>query len=183
MLTNVTTDKPLSYKIKTTSPQKFKVRPSAGIILPSERSSVTVVLQSRYSLRGLLNNDRFLVMCLPVKNATATAQELATIWKSSKPAEEHRLSCCDGVNENNEVQKTYSILSSGSKEEQQHTVDALHYKITHLEQNFNKLYKELKYLQIFSIILTVLMAIAVIYVLRNDVQNTDLENCDIHHGI
>ncbi|KAK2576563.1 hypothetical protein KPH14_005236 [Odynerus spinipes] len=183
VLKNVTTDKPLSYKIKTTSPQKFRVRLSSGIISPSERCSVTVVLQSGYNLRGLLNNDRFLVMCLPVKNVTATAQELTTIWKSGKPAEQHRLRCCDGTSENNEVQKTYSILSSGSKEEYHHTVDALCYQVSRLEQNCNQLYKEIKYLQIFSIIMTVLMAIAVIYILRNDIQNADLENCHIHHNI
>ncbi|KAF7385774.1 motile sperm domain-containing protein 2-like [Vespula maculifrons] len=182
ILKNVTTDKPLSYKIKTTSPQKFRVRPSSGIISPSERCSVTVVFQPGYNLRGLSNNDRFLVMCLPVKNAAATAQELTTIWKSGKPAEQHRLRCCDGANENNEVQKTYSILSSGSIEENR-TIDTLCSKVIHLEENCNKLYKELKYLQIFSIILTVLMAIAVIYILRSDIQNADLENCHIHRGI
>lgn len=182
VLKNVTTDKHLSYKIKTTSPQKFRVRPSSGIISPSERCSVTVVFQPGYNLRGLSNNDRFLVMCLPVKNSTATAQELMAIWKSGKPAEQHRLRCYDGANENNEVQKTYSILSSGSTDENR-MMDALCSKVIHLEENCNKLYKELKYLQIFSIILTIVMAVAIIYILRNAIQNTDLENCHIHRGI
>lgn len=57
------------------------------------------------------------------------------------------------------------------------------FQVIRLEENCNKLYKELKYLQIFSIILTVLMAVAVIYILRIDIQNADLENCHIHRGI
>lgn len=40
-----------------------------------------VVLQPGYDVRGLLHNDRFLVMCLPVKNADITAQDLHTLWK------------------------------------------------------------------------------------------------------
>lgn len=170
MLQNVTADKSLSYKIKTTSPQKFKVKPSTGIITPSERCSITVALQSGYNLHGLINNDKFLVMCLPIKSSTLTAQELTTIWKSSTPAEERRLKCC-------------SILSTNTKEENQQTIDALHYQVNRLEQSCNKLYKELKYLQVFSIILTVLMAIAIIYILKSDIQNVDLQNCHIHHDL
>jgi len=40
-----------------------------------------VVLQPGYNVRGLLYNDRFLVMCLPLKNTNATAQELSALWK------------------------------------------------------------------------------------------------------
>lgn len=40
-----------------------------------------VVLQPGYNIRGLFNNDRFLVMCLPLKNINATTQELTALWK------------------------------------------------------------------------------------------------------
>ncbi|KAG7189653.1 hypothetical protein KM043_017331 [Ampulex compressa] len=185
VITNVTTDKPLSYKIKTTSPEKFRVRPSIGILLPSKQCVVTVVLQPEYSVRGLLHNDRFLVMCLPLKNANATAQELTTLWKSEKPAEQHRLRCYDGSPENTEAQKSHSILSSATTPNN-HNADILFSKINHLQECCNKLHSEfaaMKYLLFFSVIITILMAAVVVYILRSDIQNSmDNQNCHIHHA-
>lgn len=68
-------------QIKTTSPEKFRVRPSSGILQPSEQRQIIVILQPGYNVRGLLHNDRFLVMCLPLKSASITAQELTVLWK------------------------------------------------------------------------------------------------------
>jgi len=35
-----------------------------------------------------------------------------SFFQSEKATEMHRLRCCDGSNENNEIQKSYSILTS-----------------------------------------------------------------------
>lgn len=95
-LKNTSQNKVLSYKIKTTSPEKFRVRPSSGILASGEDRSITVTLQQGYNLvRGPLGNDRFLVMCLPLKNNQVTPDELINIWKTNKPTEEHRLRCTD----------------------------------------------------------------------------------------
>ncbi|XP_011168467.1 motile sperm domain-containing protein 2 isoform X2 [Solenopsis invicta] len=178
-LTNIKTDKSLSYKIKTTSPEKFRVRPSSGVLQPSEQRNVTVVLQPGYNVRGLLYNDRFLVMCLPLKNATATAQELSALWKSEKATEMHRLRCCDGTIENNEIQKSHSALTSTVAGNDR--IDAFSSKINHLEKYNSKIYSEIvivKYMLLVSIILTILMAMFMGYILQVDIKNlVDQQEC------
>ncbi|XP_011697966.1 PREDICTED: motile sperm domain-containing protein 2-like [Wasmannia auropunctata] len=182
-LKNITTDKPLSYKIKTTSPEKFRVRPSSGVLQPSEQRNVTVVLQPGYNVRGLLYNDRFLVMCLPLKNTNATTQELSVLWKSEKATEMHRLRCCDGTIENSEMQKSHSMLTSSSAGNDR--IDAFSSKINHLENHNNNIYSEIikvKYMLVISIILTILMAVFVGYVLQVKVKNMMDQSCQSYES-
>ena len=68
-------------QVKTTSPGKFKVRLSSGVLLPQEQRTISVVVQQEHNMRGLLQVDKFLVMCLPLKDPNASAQELAALWK------------------------------------------------------------------------------------------------------
>lgn len=128
-------------QIKTTSPEKFKVRPNTGILLASQKITVTITLQPGYNSRNLLPNDRFLIMCLPIKDTKMTTQELVDFWKVFKQsfinminrnqaiiymifffkangatAEQHRLICRDvseGV-EGLRSSMTYSTGASGS---------------------------------------------------------------------
>ncbi|OAD59468.1 Motile sperm domain-containing protein 2 [Eufriesea mexicana] len=186
-LKNVTTDKPLSYKVKTTSPGKFRVRLSSGILLPQEQRSISVVVLQEHNLRGLLHVDKFLVMCFPLKDPNTSAQELAALWKSEKPAEQHKLRCCDGGITNNEALKSHSILTSGMSENSQ--IDTLARKIAHLKESNTKLHSDvvsLKYLLLFSIIVTITMAIIVVYILKTDIKDSVIEKvsetiCHIDH--
>ncbi|XP_032679586.1 motile sperm domain-containing protein 2-like isoform X2 [Odontomachus brunneus] len=173
ILKNITTDKILSYKIKTTSPEKFRVRPSSGLLQPSEQKSITVVLQPGYDVRGLLHNDRFLVMCLPVKNADITAQDLHTLWKSVKSTEQHKLKCCDGT-ENNETQKSQSILTSNGAGNDRH-IDAFFSKMDHLENIYHKLHNKiqtLKYMFLICMLTIILIALVTLYTLKNDIKES-----------
>ncbi|KAF7988489.1 hypothetical protein HCN44_001062 [Aphidius gifuensis] len=164
LLKNQTTDKCLSYKIKTTAPEKFRVRKSTGTLLPAQQVTVTVSLQTGFNLGTLLHNDKFLVMCLPMKDSKMNGEELADFWKTNgKNAEQHRVWCRDGVNE------TTSILSQGSPNR---NIETLHSKITHLEECHSKLHKELrtvKHVMMVSIIWTVIAAIAIVYIVRSDI--------------
>lgn len=164
LLKNQTTDKYLSYKIKTTAPEKFRVRKSTGTLLPSQQVTVTVSLQTGFNLGTLLHNDKFLVMSLPMKDSKMTGEELAEFWKmNGKNAEQHRVWCRDGTNE------TTSILSQGSPNR---SIETLHSKITHLEECHSKLHKELrtvKHVMVVSIIWTVIAAIAIVYIVRSDI--------------
>ncbi|XP_020287427.1 motile sperm domain-containing protein 2-like [Pseudomyrmex gracilis] len=183
-LKNITTEKSLSFKIKTTSPEKFRVRPSSGVLQPSKQRSITVILQPGYNVRGLLHNDRFLVMCLPLKNDNATPQELTVLWKSGKATEMHRLRCCDGNNESNETQKSHSMLTSGNDR----NIDALFSKINHLEESYVKVHSEVstvKYMLVIYMILTIFIAAVMTYVFKTDVTIPieKEEHCDIPRGI
>ncbi|KAG6797794.1 motile sperm domain-containing protein 2 [Apis mellifera caucasica] len=188
LLKNVTSDKPLSYKVKTTSPGKFRVRPSSGILLPQEQRSISVVVQQEHNVRALLHVDKFLVMCLPLKDPNTSAQELAALWKSEKPAEEHKLKCCYGGIMNNEVLKLNSI--SGISENSQ--IDTLSRKIAHLKESNTKMHSEvvfLKHLLLLSMIVTITVAIIIVYILKIDIKNSMDQHsrmdqaCDIHHEI
>lgn len=182
-LKNITNDKSLSYKIKTTSPDKFRVRPSSGVLQPSEQRTVTVVLQAGHNIRGLLQNDRFLVMCLPLKNGNATTQELTALWKSEKPTEMHKLRCCNGNNENSEMQKSYSTLTS-TMVGNDRNVDIFFSKMNRLEENYGKLRNEvttIKYMLFISMLLTIIIAVLLIYALKIDIPNSmDQQDCHIH---
>lgn len=68
-------------QIKTTSPEKFRVRPSTGILTPGSSTTVSVVLQSGPNVQLLLNKDKFLVMCMEINDLNATQQDIAEIWK------------------------------------------------------------------------------------------------------
>lgn len=60
-------------------------------------------------------------------------------------------------------------------------------QIAHLKDSHTKLYNDvvfLKHLSFFSMIVTIIMAIIVIYILKIDIKNTmDQQACHIHHGI
>ncbi|XP_014481736.1 PREDICTED: motile sperm domain-containing protein 2-like [Dinoponera quadriceps] len=173
ILKNITTDKILSYKIKTTSPEKFRVRPSSGILQPSEQKSIAVVLQPGYDVRGLLHNDRFLVMCLPVKNADIAAQDLHTLWKSGKPTEQHKLKCCDGT-ENNETQKSQSILTSNAAGTDRN-IDAFFSKMDHLEDIYKKLHtniEALKYIFLICMVTIIVITLVILYTLKSDIKES-----------
>merc|ERR1719150_1426836 len=58
-LTN-TSGKPLGYKIKTTSPEKYRVRPSTGSISPGQSVTVEIHVSGQKEVASL-NRDKFLV--------------------------------------------------------------------------------------------------------------------------
>lgn len=92
-------------QIKTTSPEKFRVRPSTGILTPGSSTTINVVLQSGPNVTLLLNKvyfifiyqchdtqinltdanfvkqDKFLVMCMEINDLNASQQDIADIWK------------------------------------------------------------------------------------------------------
>lgn len=123
-----------------------------------------------------------------MKDANTSGPELAALWKSEKPAEEHRLGCCDGGFENNEVQKLQS-MSSGMSENGH--IDILYRKITHLKETNAKLHNDvafLKYSLFLSILVTIVTAITIVYILKIDIkhfmdQHSYRETGHIHNGL
>lgn len=70
-------------QIKTTSPEKFRVRPSTGVLAAGSSANINVVLQPGHNMTLLLNKDKFLVMCMELDDANITQQEIAELWKVS----------------------------------------------------------------------------------------------------
>lgn len=56
------TDNHVAFKVKTTNPRKYTVRPNSGIVLPRSRSNVTVTMQPQTELPPDMQcKDKFLV--------------------------------------------------------------------------------------------------------------------------
>lgn len=89
--------KPVTYKIKTTAPDKFRVRPSTGVLAPSASATVNVVLQQGQTI-NTLSREKFLVMCMTLgKEMSTNSHDVAELWKNtaagSGQIEQHRLKC------------------------------------------------------------------------------------------
>lgn len=70
----------LSFKIKTTSPTKFRVRPSLGVLSPDESVVINVVLLTGYESPGLIR-DKFLIMSVPIESRDMSTESLHDLWK------------------------------------------------------------------------------------------------------
>uniref|UniRef100_A0A1I7XQ48 Major sperm protein n=1 Tax=Heterorhabditis bacteriophora TaxID=37862 RepID=A0A1I7XQ48_HETBA len=79
------------FKIKTTSPEKFRVRPSAGIIAPGATEIIRVYLQSEY--KHSCTREKFLLMALETSNRNT--ENFGELWKqaTNKSKVEHKLRC------------------------------------------------------------------------------------------
>lgn len=94
--------KPVTYKIKTTAPDKFRVRPSTGVLAPSASATVNVILQQGQTI-NTLSREKFLVMCMGLgKEMSTNSHDVAELWKNtsanSGQIEQHRLKCSIPVN-------------------------------------------------------------------------------------
>ena len=71
--------------MKTTSPEKFRVRPSTGCLSPGSKATITVTLLQGYQIGGL-SRDKFLVMSMPVESSDISLSDLTELWKVNQNA-------------------------------------------------------------------------------------------------
>ncbi|CDW58202.1 Vesicle associated membrane protein associated [Trichuris trichiura] len=81
-LTNPTT-LPVCFKVKTTAPNEYSVRPNAGVIHPKESMSVTIMLHMIPSLEDK-NKHKFMVQSAFMSD---TSIPLDNFWKSTPEKE------------------------------------------------------------------------------------------------
>ncbi|OEH75411.1 vesicle-associated protein 2-1 [Cyclospora cayetanensis] len=90
-LQNVSTQPFVAYKIKTTAPKSYLVRPSTGVVPQGEVRSVQIVLQALSEEPPTNSTDRFLVQATPVdSNCTLPRHYWLSLEKAK--VEETRLS-------------------------------------------------------------------------------------------
>ncbi|KAL1130852.1 hypothetical protein AAG570_012093 [Ranatra chinensis] len=78
-----TSDSFISYKVKTTSPEKFRVRPSCGILAQGHTVNINVVVQPGYTGSNILR-DKFLIMTFVIDHEGYSTNELNDLWKVNK---------------------------------------------------------------------------------------------------
>ncbi|KAK2708487.1 motile sperm domain-containing protein 2-like [Artemia franciscana] len=94
VLTNIAT-KPITYKIKITSPDKYSVRPSTGVLSTDANVTVAITVKAGYHTSSIVR-DKFLVMAfeLDANAANLSSAVLTDLWKSrSDTAQQFRLRC------------------------------------------------------------------------------------------
>lgn len=171
-------DKIISYKIKTTSPEKFRVRPSTGTLVPAASVTINVVLQPDFQSPAL-TRDKFLIMNLPVSSADMTTQELAELWKqtSGKNVEQRRLRCslsAPGVVRNG------SAYGSPISMDADHQVAQLTSAVSQLTEYQSRIHLEIRRtqkLQWLSMIVTLLVGVALIYIFSQESQDFSGHMC------
>lgn len=178
---------PITYKIKTTAPEKFRVRPSTGVLSPEGYVTINVVLQHGQQVMAL-NREKFLVMCMAFKQDLSTSsQELTDLWKnvsaSSASVEQHRLKCSmpavldDGSLRNGLPLHTGTgagdTLGLGTADR----ADIFHFQqvMAQLNETTQRLETQAKHnqrTQIISIFVFLLLSIAIVYILKAEIKNS-----------
>ncbi|KAL1213572.1 Vesicle-associated protein 1-3 [Cardamine amara subsp. amara] len=92
-LTNKTS-KYVAFKVKTTNPRKYSVRPNTGLLLPGDSSDVTVTMQAmREAPQDMQCKDKFLVLSVIVSDGTTSKEVVAELFnkEGGKVIEEFKL--------------------------------------------------------------------------------------------
>ncbi|XP_033110671.1 motile sperm domain-containing protein 2-like [Anneissia japonica] len=88
-----TTVNTVAYKVKTTSPDMYKVKPSAGPIKPNANVNISVYISAAH--KQTIAKDKFLVLSTKLHEVIKTPAEMTEFWKrvAKEDAIEHRLKC------------------------------------------------------------------------------------------
>ncbi|KZC12057.1 PREDICTED: vesicle-associated membrane protein-associated protein A [Dufourea novaeangliae] len=91
-ITNPTNNK-IFFKIKTTAPKRYCVRPNAGCVLPKATSQIAVTLQSFDFDPTEKNKHKFMVQAIIAPNDDD--EDYSDLWKDLKPEQvmESKLKC------------------------------------------------------------------------------------------
>ncbi|XP_078354985.1 motile sperm domain-containing protein 2-like, partial [Oculina patagonica] len=101
----------VAFKVKTTSPESYRVRPSSGVIPATSSAEVSVFLQPGHAASVI--RDKFLVMSTELQDEKSPS-ELATLWKTVPKTNivEHRLRC-RFLASNSQLSSQYSDIAEG----------------------------------------------------------------------
>ncbi|CAG9323540.1 unnamed protein product [Blepharisma stoltei] len=76
---------PVAFKVRTTAPKSYLVRPSQGILFPGEAKELSIIMQPLSEHPGEVSH-RFLVQAIPTQlnPATCSAQDVNDLWNNAK---------------------------------------------------------------------------------------------------
>ena len=87
-MTNISSEI-VGFKMKTTTPDRYKVRPSSGALKPGE----TVVMEVRVkkNQNTLIVQDKFMIIAVSIPSSSS--QSLHDTLKTSRPDAQYKLRC------------------------------------------------------------------------------------------
>ncbi|CAB3401435.1 unnamed protein product [Caenorhabditis bovis] len=89
LVKNLSPETPLMFKFKTTSPEKFRVRPSSGIIPAGGTEIIRVYLQ--YEYRHSWNKEKFLLLAM--ESTSADVENFTELFKNADKKAEYKFKC------------------------------------------------------------------------------------------
>ncbi|XP_053399459.1 motile sperm domain-containing protein 2-like isoform X2 [Mercenaria mercenaria] len=146
----------IAYKVKTTSPEKYRVRPSSGLIKSGTETEVMIHLQQGY--QNTVHKDKFLIMAMEVANESN--KSFSELWKSVQKDSimEHRLRCVASTSK-----ESTGNLGGGFKTgPANQAVSDLSKKVDSLVEYNRHLHKTMKCLLVSQVILVTLLLVVVI---------------------
>nr|CAH7753987.1 unnamed protein product [Callosobruchus chinensis] len=171
-LQNTDTSTHLSYKLKTTSPEKFRVKPSMGFLAPGESATVTLTLLPGYQLGGL-SRDKFLVMSTPITASEVGNIEVAEVWKitTNRKVSQHRLKCMQsgvaGGGAPGELTRNGNLVNASVEQDNSYNkLSATLSKLTTCQAELHRTIKLTQYYQLATIFLVLMLGIVLGYVLH-----------------
>ncbi|CRK92777.1 CLUMA_CG006279, isoform A [Clunio marinus] len=194
--------KALTYKVKTTAPDKYRVRPSSGTLSSMTSVNINVVVQKGQQIQPI-NKDKFLVMCMVLpEGQPLTNDEVSNMWKevsaNSSEVEQHRLKCAiptgittATINNPDMSSETFTeagiinvlsndISHNGMKQSVSQSQQHLHATINQLNESLNQLNQQIKAqhsLQWMSIFMFIVISIVIVYILKIEIQNSNSQYC------
>ncbi|XP_055683816.1 vesicle-associated membrane protein-associated protein B-like [Lutzomyia longipalpis] len=117
-LTNPT-DKVILYKIKTTAPKKYCVRPNGGILSPQKSTEVNIVLQPFIFDPNEKNRHKFMVQSAIAPAGAEQYASVEQLWKEINPLElmDSKLRCVFEVTADSAPQTGSTVTSSGDEQQ------------------------------------------------------------------
>jgi hypothetical protein len=149
-------DGAISFKIRTTSPEKFRVRPSSGTLASGLSQTVLIVVQPGFHLRTV-TKDRFLVMSVQIPKTDLSTKELTEVWQNStgSKVDEYRLKC---QFPDKDLSRNGNITDGKAIEKPDSVTNALN----NLQHNYEVLHRDMRMLKLIQFITLVMTAAAVI---------------------
>jgi hypothetical protein len=91
---NIST-KIVGYKIKTTLPEKYRIRPSTGSLSPGLTATVEIHVSGGQAttIPSSLVSDKFMITAVYLESSELGQQQLADALKTSNPVGQYRLRC------------------------------------------------------------------------------------------
>lgn len=163
-------DSAVSFKIRTTSPEKFRVRPSSGTLATGASQTIMIVVQPGFHLKTV-PKDRFLIMSIQIPKLSLTQQELTEIWQKSSGSkvDEYRLKCSFPDKEK-ELTKNGNLIEL--KDEKPNSVNVALIKLQSNCDEINKQIKSLKMYQMMTFFFTI-VAVFLGYLVYKNSNNLD----------
>ncbi|XP_039287227.1 motile sperm domain-containing protein 2 isoform X2 [Nilaparvata lugens] len=184
-ITNIA-DSITTFKMKTTSPEKFRVRPSYGVLAPNASQVVNVSLQPGYSAQGLIR-EKFLI--LSFRTDVENPSDVAELWKNVEGKEIHqtRLKCVLGTSSQNG--SAYGVTSSSrTTDTDSAIISQLLSAVNHLTESNEKIRADNAYNRLLlkiSMFFIVLLGVGLFFVMKT-VQTmspkTNAESCEMSYA-